>query len=195
MRILPINPKVCIEAEGIKHSTKLKKDHTKSKDNSRIQHVELIKQNPNIKKILCIGARDNSEVLSFINAGFNATGIDVTPESKYVKKLDAHEMDYKNNEFDFVYASHVLEHLYNPKLVMKKIRKISKYGIFIILPITDKLRVGHPAIFNIMGNPPAEYTVPDSDFNSFLPNHVIKHYKITGTKEKDFEIMFTWSSE
>ena len=188
MRILAIDQKKFVKSEGEKHSRPGRKNHTKNKENIRIQHVKLIKR-PYIKRILCIGARDDSEVLSFKNAGFYAIGIDVTPESKYIEKLDAHKMNYEENEFDFVYASHVLEHLYDPELVMKKIRKISQYGIFIILPITPVPGPSHPVNFDMIGNPPAKYTVPDSDFDSFLPNHVIKHYKI---RKAEFEIMFKW---
>jgi hypothetical protein len=194
MRVRPVKfPERFVAGESAKHSTKLKKDHTKGKEKIRIQHVKLIKKNLNIKKILCIGARDNSEVLSFINAGFEAIGIDVVPPSQHIKQVDAHKMDYKENEFDFVYSSHAFEHLYDPILVMKKVRNISKYGIFIVLPIAFKLKAGHPTNFDIMSNPPAEYTVPDSDFDSFAPNHVIEHYK---RKEKggepELEIIFTW---
>lgn len=189
MKILKVNPKEHISAESKKHSPQYRKDATEVKEKNRRQHIKLIKENPHIKRIICIGARDDSEVLSFRNAGFYAIGIDVTPESRYVEKLDAHKMNYEENEFDFVYASHVLEHLYDSKLVMTKIRKISKYGVFVILPIDARARSGHPTNFDMMGNPPDEYIIPDSDFDSFSPNHKIKHYR---KSKVEFEIMFTW---
>ena len=188
MKILPVNPKLHIIMEGQKHSTQLKKDATRDKENQRQRHIKLIKENIPVSKILCIGARDNSEVSSFIKTGFAAIGIDVTPESELVMKKDAHEINYAENAYDFVYASHVLEHLHDPFRVMQKIRKISKFGVFVILPITDKLRAGHPAIFDIMGDPSDKFTAYQ-DFELLEPYKII-HYKKART---EIEIMFTWN--
>ena len=61
MRIRPVDPERCVTSESIKHSRQGKKDHTKKKEKIRIQHIELIKKNSNIKKVLCIGPRDDSD--------------------------------------------------------------------------------------------------------------------------------------
>ena len=194
MRVRPVpHPNRLMHGESIKHSAKAKKDHTKGKEKIRERHIGLIKKNPNIKKILCIGARDDSEVLSFINAGFDAIGIDVVQPSQYIIQLDAHKMEYKENHFDFVYSAHTFEHFYDPVLVMKKVRKISKYGVFIVLPIARNPRGADPTNFDIMHNTPEEYTIPDNDFDSFAPNHRVEHFKKQGKgRMPEVEIMFVW---
>jgi len=184
------DPDKFVESEGVKHSTQVKKNATRAKKAQRKRQIKIIKRlMPKAHSILCIGARDDSEVLSFIKAGFYTMGIDVTPESIYVRKMDAHKMTFGKNTFDFIYASHLLEHLHDPVLVMQKIREISKYGIFIMLPPQKDPRRGHPANFDMMGSPPTEYTVPDKDFDAFGPNHKIVHYKVG---RREFEMMFTW---
>jgi len=194
MKVKPVlRPNRLIHGESIKHSTQCKKNHTKGKEKIRMRHIELIKKNSNIKKILCIGARDDSEVLSFINAGFNAIGIDVVPPSPHITQLDAHKMEYEENHFDFVYSAHTFEHFYDPVLVMKKVRKISKYGIFLVLPIVRNSNNANPTNFEIMHNTPEEYTIPDSDFDSFAPNHKVEHFKKQGKgRAPELEIMFVW---
>ena len=182
MDLTKINKNDFINAEIAKHSARKEKTYHKETDGKR--HINLISQKA--RSILCIGARDDSEVLSFINAGFEAVGIDLFEETEYIKQIDAHEMDF--DEFDFIYASHILEHLYDPQVVMKKIRKISKYGVFVILPIHKQRKPSHPAHFDIMKNPPDEY-FPDSDFDDFLP-YTVNHYK---KFEAELEIMFTWN--
>jgi len=48
---------------------------------------------------------------------------------------DAHDLKYKNQYFDAVFALEVLEHVENPKRVLREIRRILKiggYGIFLV---------------------------------------------------------------
>jgi len=190
LKILKIaDPDKFVESEGVKHDTQGKKDATRAKNAQRQRHIEIIQNfTPAANSILCIGARDDSEVLSFIKAGFYAIGIDVTPESIYVREMDAHKMTFGKNTFDFIYASHILEHLHNPLFVMHRIKEISKHGVFIVLPIVKNPGRGHPTMFNIMKDPPDKYTVSDSDFDAFAPSQ-IKHYRKT---RSELGIMFIW---
>jgi len=109
---------------------------------------------PNAKSVLCIGSREDSEVRDFISSGFDAVGIDILNETKLIKKIDAHDLDkhFDENEFDIVFASHVLEHVLYAKKVMRNIRYVAKEGVFIVLPITytRKPNWKHPTIFEIM---------------------------------------------
>ena len=94
-----------------------------------------------IKNMLCVGARDPSEVNFFRSKGINTLGI---------------------------------EHSVDPELVLKSMRKISKYGAFIVLPLHEAPHKKDPIVFNFMEKAGDErdtlVTVEDvqSDFQSIL---------------------------
>ena len=78
-------------------------------------------------------------------------------------------------------ASMLSESLFNDLMTIS--------GNFKILFVGDDAQL--PPInsdFNIMKNPPGEYS-PDSDFDDFLP-YTVEHYK---KFEVELEIMFTWN--
>ncbi len=48
---------------------------------------------------------------------------------------DAHELNFKNESFDAVFCLEVLEHVHNPKRVLKEFRRVLKrggYGVFLV---------------------------------------------------------------
>jgi len=49
---------------------------------------------------------------------------------KEVKKFDGYTTNYADNEFDLIYCSHVIEHVEHPRLVLREIKRISKYQVF-----------------------------------------------------------------
>ena len=132
----------------------IKKGNTIGRHHKRIRDIGNIKKffkNEDIKSILCIGARDDSEILDFKNYFENAIGIDILNETKNILKLDAHEIkqNFSENQFDFVYASHCLEHMVDPEIVMEGIRYASKYGCFITLPAFETLYKSHCSLFDL----------------------------------------------
>ena len=91
--------------------------------------------NSQVKSILSVGSRDDAEVLSFIEQGFDCTGIDIE-DQKHIKKIDAHQLDqhFDHNSFDLVYANNSLEHMQDLSLVLKNIKKVAKLGLLCQLP-------------------------------------------------------------
>lgn len=54
---------------------------------------------------------------------------------------DAHTMNvYKDEEFDYVYASHILEHLDYPKVAVRNWYRILKYGGHLIIAVPSAFR-------------------------------------------------------
>lgn len=130
-------------------------EFTVKRTDIRLIDISMIKNFfPNAKSVLCIGSRDDSEVRDFINNGFNAVGIDILDKTKLIKKIDAHNLDkhFSENEFDIIFASHVLEHVLDAEKVMVNIRSVAKNGVFIVLPMVygRKPSWKHPTIFEIM---------------------------------------------
>jgi len=199
MKKFIVTPEEQITEEIKKHSAKDKRETTAGKTKIRQGHVKIIKKYfPSVISVLCIGCRDDSEVKDFIKAGFKCKGIDVANESKYIKKLDAHKIatEFEENEFDLVYASHSLEHMYDIETILKGIKFISKTGVFIVLPKGGmrngsdpaEANINHPAIFDVM----VDNQIRDDNLSDFaiLEPYKIKHRKLN---KRDLEMAFKWS--
>jgi hypothetical protein len=183
-----------IDHEKKKHSQDEYIQKTKKREAQRLEHIKLIKKFfPSCKRILCVGARDDSEVQTFIKHGYEAHGLDIAVHSDYIWQIDAHKLCgmYKGPEHDVTYCSHSLEHMFDAKKVLRCIRKIAQMGIFIILPIYDKNRgmdASHCTIFDIMINPD-DSTL--SDFWDLHPYNLL-HFK---KYEKQIEFILGWIPE
>ncbi len=49
---------------------------------------------------------------------------------KEAKKFDGYNIPYPDNFFDMVYCSHVIEHVEHPRILLRELKRISKYQIF-----------------------------------------------------------------
>ena len=106
-----------------------------------------------LKKILCVGSRDASEVNYFRNKGLDAIGIDLFSfDQSVIKSVDMHTIGetFEEDEFDIIFSCHSLEHCVNPDVVLKGMRKVSKYGAFIVLPLCESPHKKDPIVFDFM---------------------------------------------
>jgi len=185
------------DREALKHSSSKKIKITMRNEGRRDYHAGLIKGlGLHILTLLCVGARHDSEVLTFNRQDFYCFGIDVMSSTDYIKQVDAHllKLHYKENSFDFAYAHHSLEHMYNAPLVLENIRFVSKHGILMTLPTESNPTKGHPTNFDVMSNPPStqeEFLNNDflrKDFEVFAP-YEVKHF---AKRKREVEILFVW---
>jgi len=147
---------------------------------------------PTAKTVLCVGARDNSEVTTFIKYGYLAEGIDVCTESELITRMDVSDLTEDFGYFDIVYCSHVLEHISDAEVALNKINKISNQGVFITLPIVDRPPdIEHPTVYEIMKHDPSTNFKDNpyawKDFNMFEPYKMVYNCYRKGMTE-DFEI-------
>jgi hypothetical protein len=175
-----------IADEAAKHGTDKKRRATAGKDALRESHIKIIREKlPGVSRVLCVGARDDSEVLSFQKNGFDAIGVDIAQQSACIVQMDAALLGTRwTGKMDLVYASHSLEHMADIISVMTGIRKVAGMGAFIVLPVTDYLRYGHPVIFDVMVGGGLE-----EDFSLWKPFEVL-HYAFN---KVEIEILFKWS--
>ena len=47
-----------------------------------------------------------------------------------VRKFDGYEIPYSDKMFDMVYCSHVIEHVEHPRLLLRELKRISKFQVF-----------------------------------------------------------------
>ena len=192
------------------NSSRIKKTDAKHRSKARMRHIRIIgKHVPDAKTILCLGCRSKRELDDFRDAGLETTGVDILPSEHYMV-MDIHNIGdcLDQNQFDFIYASHVLEHLYDPEKVLSSIRNISKFGVFIVLPTchsgvknSEKKNtpsMSHPAIYDIMRNGRESFDeVTEEDLRDFnmLEPYVLKHYKLIKRSKghiDECEIVFRW---
>jgi len=130
------------------------------------RYIEQIKEHfPDCKKVLCVGSRDVSEVHALRSAGYDAIGIDLfSTDINVIRLLDMHNIsdEFSENEFDLIYACHVLEHSYDPEKVLRGFRRVSKTGAFIVLPFLGAPHAKDPIQFNFMAKHVEDFDVqPD----------------------------------
>ena len=142
----------------------------------RIEDIVHIKHVcPDGTRVLCIGARDNSEVQSFIDAGYYVSAIDVCTETDLIMRRDMAELNpIDNGTFDIIYCSHVLEHVVDARETLKAIRSVARDIVFIILPIVDRAPdIEHPTVYEVMKYKPEskfkDYPQAFEDFNILKP--------------------------
>lgn len=89
--------------------------------------------------VLCIGPRDTFEIESFKHMGFRKVqGIDLLSQGPDVHIMDMHQMTFPDDSFDVVYASHSLEHSYDPARVVGEIVRVAKDSAVIAVEVPIK---------------------------------------------------------
>jgi len=164
----------------LEYQEELNNDHnrrvmTSKRELRRLEDIEHIKHiHPNALSVLCIGARDNSEVMTFIKSGYHAVAIDVCTETSLITKMDMSELTPDFGRFDVIYCSHVLEHVIDPEKTFKAIKSVAKSIIFVTLPIVDRPPdIEHPTVYEIMRHEPytnfKDFPQAWEDFSIFRP--------------------------
>lgn len=148
-----INKKEQLEFQKNCHSSNEKINITISKSFIRKYDIQLLleKSKIPIKSVLCLGCRDYSEVQDFILNKINAVGIDISSTDKRIISGDAHCLTrYVKGPFDAIYCSHSLEHMHTVRSVLFEIKQLNPKYVFVVLPLSGKLKMQHPTIFEIM---------------------------------------------
>lgn len=79
--------------------------------------------------ILCLGCRNTVELDLFRRAGVGKViGIDLFSQRADILIMDMHAMTFPGGSFDAVYCSHVLEHAFDPELVVSEIQRVARPG-------------------------------------------------------------------
>jgi SAM-dependent methyltransferase len=97
---------------------------------ARLANLEFLKPGTSV---LCLGARQGSEVKAFRAIGCFAVGVDLNPgkDSKYVLQGDFHSLEFPDRSVDVLY-SNSLDHAYDLGLLISEVKRLLiNDGIFI----------------------------------------------------------------
>jgi ubiquinone/menaquinone biosynthesis C-methylase UbiE len=105
-------------------------------DHSALRQIKKLAQKSN--KILEVGCGEGTKLNQISDSKNNTFGIDVSSvaikiaKKKYpkinFKICDAKKLSFEDNNFDLVYSAFVLEHTFNPELVLKEMIRVVKVG-------------------------------------------------------------------
>ncbi len=98
------------------------------------------------KMVLDVGCSIGAYSYKLNALGFDCVGVDYN--SEYVEKaigkgveaykMDAYNLDFKDNRFDSVIMFEILEHLEDPLLALKEAKRVAKKNIILTVPNFDK---------------------------------------------------------
>jgi SAM-dependent methyltransferase len=80
-------------------------------------------------RVLDLGPRNWKEVAMVRAAGLGAVeALDLFPHDPRIRRGDMHRMPFADGEFDLVFATHVLEHAYEPRRALAEVTRVLKPG-------------------------------------------------------------------
>lgn len=154
----------------------------------------------NAKRIIDVGCGEGFVLHMLKSKGIGSVliGIDKSAESIRIsnslfsginiKKGDIYDLHFKDNEFDLVVCTEVLEHLSNPTLALKELKRITKKDLILSVPnepffmLSNLLRGKNLTRF---GNDPEHINHWNVlSFSKFLKKH--------GLKIKTSSLPFPW---
>jgi len=104
-----------------------------------------------------------------------------------VHDLNKFPYPFKENEFDFIYASMILEHLDNWVNAMEEIHRIMKNGGIL------RVRVPFfPSMYSVI-DPTHKNFFTYLTFDYFTPQHELNYYSKARFKIKKKKIIFSWN--
>lgn len=157
------------------------------------------------KDIIDIGCGDGG-LFKLVRDNCNYTGIDISPtQITYFKKklaflknnrpkllrVDAANLPFNENSFDVALVCDVLEHVLDPVLVMKEVKRVVKKGGFVIFNIPNEELLQLVRLFTFrfpLRSPDHLYSLSVDDIKQYFPK-IIQHIGIPFTLASAFNLL------
>jgi len=142
------------------------------------------------KSALDVGARMGEQTRFLTQRGYRVTSVDIEPRFEACLTMDANQpLPFKDNQFDLIWCSEVIEHLQDPAHCISEFRRITRSGGHIIMT-TPNSYAWFFRLFALFGLPPhrlqrADHIhffsldevrdiAPDADLYGYFPYMLIK---------------------
>ncbi|MGL4982862.1 MAG: methyltransferase domain-containing protein [Treponemataceae bacterium] len=124
--------------------------------------IEYLKKNPKNNKLLSVGCGLLNQVKILESANFDVYGVDIdfqndTQNLKFHNLNDYNDLPFEKDKFDFVLCQEVIEHIENPWLLFRKIKKVLKTNGILVLTTPNILSKNSKDYFM---NSPVGFSVP-----------------------------------
>jgi ubiquinone/menaquinone biosynthesis C-methylase UbiE len=110
----------------------------------KAENIVNISKGHTFQKVLEVGAGEGSILywLEQFNFSQNLYALEISQSGveqiqnkklktlQEVKLFDGYQIPYEDNEFDLVICSHVIEHVEFPRMLLREIKRVSKYQVF-----------------------------------------------------------------
>lgn len=106
-----------------------------------------------------------------------------------VKKFDGYNIPYSDKEFEMAYCSHVIEHVEHPRLLLRELKRVSKYQVFEI-PLDYSINADHEIVHFLSYGHISLYT--PTTFRFLLKSEGYKIIKELLSHVNEEVIRFNW---
>jgi len=144
------------------------------------EFVKKLQKLGDCSSVLCLGARSDDEVKQFIDAGFEAVGVDLF-ESELIQKCDISALPkHFDRQFDAFVASHTLEHILDFHGFYNGLMKLCRKYLLVAVPKNTKLDRWDCAHYDFMKDNPQPM-----DIEKYFPG-----FKVLEIKDDSSQVRF-----
>ena len=146
-------------------------------------------------RILDVGCGSGDRLLVFRNQGYDAYGVEISSAALYAKeklnlkvfKGDVSSAGFQDNFFDIITLYNVLEHLHDPRRLLREAKRILKDKGFLVIEVPNTASLQ----FNIFKKRWAAFDVP-RDLSYFSPKHLENLLAQEGFRVENIDYYSSW---
>lgn len=125
----------------------------------KIDHLAALLGNRQVGSVLEVGCGTGAVLAEAARRGIgtNHVGIDMADPDEHrdpaarsldLRRYDGTRLPFDDDSFDLVYASHVVEHVPDPRGFLAELKRVARHFLFVEVPCEVNLRSGPKAIQN-----------------------------------------------
>jgi SAM-dependent methyltransferase len=148
----------------------------------KVDHIERLLGGTEAGQVLEVGCGTGSVLAQLKERGIGSShvGIDVADPKKHedpeastldLRMYDGNSIPFPDGSFDLVIASHVIEHVPNPRHLLKEMARVSKKWLFIEVPCEMKLTMSQASI---------QSALDIGHINAYSPEHFVVLLQTSG---------------
>ena len=156
----------------------------------KVENLQTLMRGAPVQSVLEVGCGTGAVLAEAArrNIGQRHTGIDMADPRDHldsgaaalqILQYDGLSIPFPPESFDLVYASHVVEHVPDPRGLLSEIRRVSRKLIYIEVPCELHIRTTHRAL---------QSTVDIGHINAYTPDSFVILLQTAGLKVKEVRL-------